>query len=141
MKAAQLLSAVLFLMVFSCNNADQKPENTSATSDNQIYVKKGREIAKATFKTLSTALSNKISEGGVASAIEYCNVAAYPLTDSISKANNVVIRRVSDKLRNKSNSPDSLELKIIEVYKLQMENEEKLNPIVVNHEGLSFELK
>lgn len=86
-------------------------------------LKFGNEIAGTTQKTLAGNLQEAIRSGGIESAIKYCNIQAYPLTDSLQENFKVKIRRVSQKLRNPKNAPDSLEREILEAYQYNFEKE------------------
>lgn len=113
------------LGLFACNNSEQQVSETTQEVVEKIdtdYVKEGKIIAETTFKVLSSNLQNAMAEGGIENALSYCNVNAMPLTDSLSKHYNVVIKRVSDKSRNPLNSPTENEQKIIDNYLASTEN-------------------
>jgi hypothetical protein len=75
-----------------------------------IYVKtKGEEIAGALIKTLLGELQNSINQKGLKGSFSYCSERAIPLTDSLSKAYGVKIKRTSFKFRNPKNKPDKME--------------------------------
>ena len=128
-------SALLFTIFGCCSNENEQKESAEKAltdSEKQLYISKGKEIAMTTFNTLSGELKEKITEGGIASAISYCNVAAMPLTDSLSQAYNVEIRRVSDKLRNPLNKPDSIDSKVLAEYNNLLSSGEKLKPVLTD---------
>ena len=111
MKKSFIYSFILLSgFLLSCDNASsdtQAKDSESSTlsqQEREMYIKKGKTIAKEAFLTLSSNLKAKMMEGGVVNAVDYCNMAAYPLTDSIAKANNAMLRRVSDRLRNPINN-------------------------------------
>ena len=81
-----------------------------------MYVDKGNEIAKATFESLSSHLVNAMSAGGIDSALQYCNLNALAITDSLSKAHNAVIKRTSARVRNQQNKPDMLERSVLDIF-------------------------
>ena len=68
--------------------------------------------------------------GGVPEALRYCNVAAYPLTDSLSAAWNVAIRRATTRPRNSENRASAAEANVIERYAAQIAAGEELAPVV-----------
>lgn len=88
--------------------------------------KLGAEIAMSTKKTLASNLKRAIQNEGVASAIEFCNIAAYPLVDSLQKKYNAQIRRTTLKTRNPNDKPNELERQILEAYQYNFENEQPL---------------
>ena len=68
---------------------------------------RGLKIALETKAVLGKNLMGKIQKEGTLAAFKFCNVKAIPLTDSMSIANNVNIKRVSDKPRNLKNKATS----------------------------------
>lgn len=142
MKSRISLLLFSFLIILqACNEDNSKAEviddqPSLNESDKREYVARGREIAKQTFITLSTQLKAKISEGGIQNAVDYCNVAAYPLTDSIAKANNVVLRRATDRYRNPGNKADSLESIVLDEYKKNVNEGLKLEARIIEDGGV-----
>lgn len=132
-----LLSSLMLSCDNSSNESQTKKSDTSTLSQEEMemYLTKGKTIAKEAFLTLSSNLKTKMNEGGVVNAVEYCNMAAYPLTDSIAKANNATLRRVSVKNRNSMNTPDEVEMGVIDGYKELMAADEKLKPVIINEDG------
>lgn len=94
------------------------------------FLEKGKTIAGATFTALSSRLQAAMQEGGVANAIGYCQLNAYPLVDSLSEVHGATIRRTTLKVRNPKDAPDELERSILEQYAAQDEAGEKLGPMV-----------
>ena len=135
----------LFLFFFSillffvaCQSDTQqktKPHTDEANkvlseADRTMYLQKGKTIAKKTFATLAGRLKKSLAEGGVPKAIAYCNVAAYPLVDSLSKLHHAKIRRTSLKIRNPKDAPSSLEKKVLDQYAAQAAAGQALKPMV-----------
>ena len=112
------------LFLFSCSNQttteDKEKNVVEKIEDERVdtlqYLEKGSEIAKATFKVLSTNLQTAMGKGGVNEAINFCSVNAQPLTDSLSKYHNVTIKRTSNKIRNPLNAPTDLENIVLDKY-------------------------
>ncbi|MEZ4992277.1 MAG: DUF3365 domain-containing protein [Saprospiraceae bacterium] len=112
-----VLSVMLAAVSCRQNTSDKETENRELTeAERTIYIEKGKVIAGSTFKALSSNLQAAMKEGGVANAISYCNLQAYPLTDSLSKVHQVDIRRTTLKARNPKNAPDAAERAILEDY-------------------------
>jgi len=88
---------------------------TEAEIVNKVH-ELGKSIALSTKKTLGRNLQNSLQNGGVESAISFCNLVAMPLVDSLSHIFNTEIKRVSLKARNPNNIPNDLERKILEAY-------------------------
>jgi hypothetical protein len=68
------------------------------------YLNRGNEIAAMTFSALNTALMGAMAgEDPVGNAIQYCNVEAFPLTDSLAEHYGVKVQRLAEKYRNPAN--------------------------------------
>lgn len=90
----------------------------------------GDLISEIAQQTLSKTLVSAIQKGGILEAVEKCKVSAYPLIDSLSTAYQADIRRVSLKLRNPNNAPDSVERDVLEAYEYARQNSLELVPNV-----------
>ncbi len=121
-------------MAFACNQQDAtvKQDSIELTNDKET-LEKGSKLTAITFDELSSVLKSKMKEGGVHEAISYCNISAFSLVDSISKANNATIKRVSLKYRNPANQPDSLETVVINNYQHAIDNKMEVNPLVYSN--------
>lgn len=90
--------------------------------DLEKYREQGNEIVARTFSTLSSNLQKAMKEGGVTYALEFCNVQAYPLTDSIADLHNVSIKRTSHKVRNPDNKPNDEERQMLDEFLTTLKN-------------------
>lgn len=95
----------------------------------------GMHFALTTKAELGKNLMAAIQGKGTAGAVDFCNTRAIPLTDSMAKAHQVNIKRVSDKPRNASNRASMAELKHIATFKQALELGEKPTPIVEEDEN------
>lgn len=100
-KLALSLAAILFIV--SCNSRQQKTDESSKTIDTASYLQKGDSISAIVQKVLLTNVMQAMKSGGSGYAVSFCNEQAMPLTDSLAKAHNCLIQRVSDKYRNPTN--------------------------------------
>lgn len=130
-----------FLAMVSCRQAqktDPDPEKVS-TSDTLgpalDYSKLGMEYAQATQQVLGSNLMGAMQQAGPVGALEFCNVRAMPLTDSMATKYGARIKRVSDKPRNPINQADSTELAKIKVFKSVVESGDSPVPFVEEKEG------
>lgn len=130
---AALLALILSLL--SCNNEERisrevfedvkKGMAVKRVSDVQIVEKAlamGNEISMEAQEQLMQTLQNAIQEKGMVGAVEFCNVEALPLTQSVGMANDVDIRRVSNNNRNPDNSPNEDEETLLDAYEYNNEN-------------------
>ena len=83
------------------------------------YKSIGREVLKTSFLTLTGEVSRAMKEGGVPYAVQYCNLKAHPIIDSLSKANHVSIKRVAMKNRNPDNSMREFEQELYREYAMK----------------------
>lgn len=98
-----LAAAISFDACSPASKGGLSPEETS------FFLGKGEQIALETFSTLSGNLQSAIQVGGVPYAIQYCQTAASPLTDSVSTRYGVSVKRTSQQVRNPANAPDLFE--------------------------------
>lgn len=96
---------------------------------------KGMAYAQSTQKALGKNLVKAIGEKGTLGAIEFCNIKALAITDSMSVMNNATIERVSDKPRNPNNKANKEELGYITYYKKLIAAGKEPKPIVKNEQG------
>ncbi len=85
-------------------------------STRQALMTQGRTIAAKTQRALQAELQSAVKSGGIEHAISYCNTRAMPLTDSMSKAYNVDVRRLAKKYRNPENETNQVESEIYKTY-------------------------
>ncbi|MBW6483464.1 MAG: DUF3365 domain-containing protein [Vicingaceae bacterium] len=95
------------------------------------YEDLGRNIANETKANLGKNLMAAVKEKGAAGAVEFCNIQAIPITDSMSVVLNAKVKRVSDKPRNPINAANNDELEYIENWKKAKIKGEKFPPKVV----------
>ncbi|MCA1758393.1 MAG: hypothetical protein LC658_01370, partial [Bacteroidales bacterium] len=96
MKKNYFLIAVFAIQMISCKSK----------IDNAIYSefqKKGNEISTLTQSVLLANVAQAMQTGGAVYAVEFCNLEASTLVDSLNQVNNCVISRVSAKNRHPEN--------------------------------------
>jgi hypothetical protein len=76
----------------------------------------GNRITMETQHLLGSTLKSKIQQAGIPEALEYCNLNAYPLVDSMQMKYHAIIRRASMDTRNPLDKPAEDEKIIIEDY-------------------------
>ncbi|MDN5202065.1 DUF3365 domain-containing protein [Fulvivirgaceae bacterium BMA10] len=129
------LRLLIFVLFAACSMDSKKVDQKSVAeemknreikkvSDSEILSsahERGAEIAAMAQAALSKKLFEVVSNQGTGKAIEYCNIAAYPILDSLSETHHAEIRRVSLKLRNPKDAPDELERQLLEAYEFNVE--------------------
>jgi hypothetical protein len=125
------LALLGLLVIASCQNATQKTSSSNATDNSAIsesdlikadFLEQGTLIAQMSGKTLVTKLQGAISREGTSGAVEFCNLEAYPITDSLSLTFNADIRRAATRYRNPQNQANGLEAEQIEKWTRDMTN-------------------
>ncbi|WP_396177484.1 DUF3365 domain-containing protein [Flavobacterium sp.] len=91
----------------------------------------GLEYALSTKKVLGKNLMGAIQKKGTLAALEFCNIKAMPLTDSMATKHNAIIKRVSDKNRNPNNKANTEELKYIAQFKKELAAKKEIKPIIL----------
>ncbi len=108
----------------------QKQESKIADKNKKSIDEIGLEYAIATKQLLGKNLMKAIQEKGTLGAMEFCNIQAYPLTDSMAINYNAKIKRVSDKPRNLNNQANTEELAYIKRFKKDLAANIEPKPIV-----------
>lgn len=86
----------LFFIVFSCHST------IDSTTYSEIQ-RKGNKISGMAQSTLLTNVGKAIQKGGPEYAVEFCNLKASAIIDSLNESNNCIISRVTEKNRNPEN--------------------------------------
>lgn len=117
-----------FVVLISCNS---KKTLQSYSQLDTTYISRGNKIAKLSFETLSGELQKALQQGGIDSALHYCNLNAYPLTDSLSVTHEASIKRMSNKARNPKNKADELATFMIKGFGNDLNEGNTLTPKLV----------
>ncbi|WP_103663785.1 c-type heme family protein [Gracilimonas amylolytica] len=123
-----LITAMIFV---GCGNKQEELTETEQTE----YLEKGQDLATETQKVLGSNLMKAINEGGPINALEFCNIQAYPLTDSMATALKAHITRVTDKPRNQANIDNKDELTYIASFKEKLGAGEQVSPDISVMDG------
>ncbi len=132
------LIVVLLIFFSSCKN--EKKEDRSSKQEKEYeeavskidpsYQQIGLNMAFTTKSQLGKNLMGVMKEKGVVEALQFCNIKANILTDSMATVHNAKIKRVSDKTRNPKNKANETELKKFETFKNMLSNNEDIKPII-----------
>jgi hypothetical protein len=124
-----LLLWVLPFALFACKGEGAKKGQEGAESEKEVevwvgqtrttddYRETGLQYAMAVQATLGKTLQQKIKEEGTLGAIEFCNLNAMPITDSLSRELGASISRITDRPRNPQNKASDDELKLMSMYR------------------------
>ncbi len=103
-----------------------------ANTNKQLSVEeRGMQMALTTKTELGKNLMGQIQKNGVIAALDFCNVQALPITDSMATFHKAHIKRVTDKPRNPKNKANAAELQYLENFKAQVAAGGEVKPITV----------
>ncbi len=126
------ISSAILLSAINCTPSEEKTTDAATTQVEKqaevSYVDLGMKYALSTKAVLGKNLFNAINTKGTEGALDFCNIQAIPLTDSMSTVQKVKIKRVSDKNRNPSNAANDSELSYIATTKMRLADGEKALP-------------
>lgn len=94
-------------------------------------LEQGQSYAMQTKAVLGKNLLNAINTKGTDDALEFCSTKALTLTDSMAKALDIKIKRVSDKNRSTMNKANTVELAYIQRSKTMLALGEKIKPELI----------
>ncbi len=121
MKIHKFLFLLLIgFFLFSCNYQDAKISKETYST----YQQKGDNITNLAQATLLGNVGKAIQKGGPEYAVEFCNLKASSIIDSLNISNNCNISRVSDKNRNPENElKDQSEKEIWKIFETSALND------------------
>lgn len=116
------LIITLLIALLACN---------PSLSDNErrIALEKGATVTDATFQAMSSKLQQAIKQGGPAYAVEFCSLNALNIVDSLSSAHGATIRRTSDRIRNRHDTPNKEEARILQAMLIEWKKDNKVTDI------------
>ncbi|MEZ4938611.1 MAG: DUF3365 domain-containing protein [Crocinitomicaceae bacterium] len=107
--------------IFACSESNQKNEKSISRKEKEAtspdYKHIGNQVTNTAQSTLLKHVGSAMKMGGPNAAIQYCNINALSITDSLSTANHVKISRVTERNRNEKNALVQEDLGIWEFYK------------------------
>ena len=86
---------------------------TAQTEPDQDMKVEFREISKMFMSELKSVLLKNLKEGGAPQAINVCSDIAIALTNAIGEETNTKIKRATFQPRNRNNTPDMFEEKVL----------------------------
>lgn len=101
MKLIHTYIPVILVLLFSCTG--KQPQNNLDKDAYDRYLENGSSIASQTQSVLLANVSGAIQKGGSRHAVEFCNLRASGITDSLSNNCNCIISRVTNQKRNPGN--------------------------------------
>jgi len=143
----QITIVLLLTSCSSVNNDTEKQQKKSVDNTKVSYVyqndaqtksikNKGATIVKIATINLGKALNKAVKEGGAEKAIDFCNLNAMSITDSLANTEGVTIKRLAKKNRNPENETTPIESKIYKQYIVEwLSNKTLKSKIAINKDG------
>ena len=144
----KIITLFILVMAFTaCNTTSHKKENTAtnqATSIKNIVlndsvrkslVLKGSSISKQVVSVLQKNLKSAIKKEGIDHAIDFCHNRAMLLTDSMSTALGVKVKRVAKKYRNSFNETSPKESELYKQFIIDWLDRKPLTPKIIPDEN------
>jgi hypothetical protein len=97
---------MILLVISSCGIKDER-SGQKEESIKQEFLQKGGEIVNLTQSELLKNVTHAMKTGGPGYAVDFCNMRAMHLKDSLSRMNNCEIRRIALKYRNPLDMPQT----------------------------------
>lgn len=109
-----LYFGIITLFFTSCSTPTETGRDTEENTAIQLteeaelaYLEKGEQITSEMQSVLMKNVQEAMQKGGPEYAVDFCNLNAIPLTDSMSNILNATIQRKSDRNRNPNNAISS----------------------------------
>jgi nitrate reductase cytochrome c-type subunit len=102
--------------------------------DTLNYLEIGKTAAMQVKTVLGKNLFAAIEKEGPAGAVEFCNIEAVKITDSVSVSINSKVKRVSDRPRNQDNKANDTEVAIMKSMKASLKSGTQVSPQLVEVE-------
>ena len=120
-------------LLFSCG------QKTAQTIDSETYARyqqSGNEISNQTQGVLLSNVSKAMQQGGSLYAVEFCNLQASGLVDSLNTEFNCEISRVTDKNRNPENRLETKTDKQMWTYFSNIQQNEELHDTLIQNKEI-----
>jgi hypothetical protein len=117
------LFGFVFLLLASCQNAHSTKDHgqKSAEKTEAELKSQAQLIVQFSSQALLEKLQKSIEDQGLTGAVDFCKLEALAITDSLSLAFGVDIKRVSAKNRNSANAPHGEDKKYLDQFENQGE--------------------
>ena len=129
MKNAIFLTLIIFLGCSRSADTEEKTEYPYPAME-QVALKQGNRIASQAQQALGSQLMKMIKSQGPEAAVSFCNLAAYPILDSLNTGMEVKVRRASVKTRNPENKANDIEKRILKAYEGRLAERQDLKPVI-----------
>lgn len=114
------------LITASCVESSDKEETVVDEIVSVDYRAKGDSLTEMAQRLLLKNVQSAMKSGGPVHAIEFCNIHAVPLMDTLSREHGARVSRISVDFRNPDNAPNNDERKLL----MEMAQEDKTDTLI-----------
>ena len=142
-----IITLLIFMMAFTaCNTTSHKKEKVATSKPTPVQnivlndsvkkslILKGSSISKQVVSVLQKNLKSAIKKEGIDHAIDFCHNRATLLTDSMSAALGVKVKRVAKKYRNSFNETSPKESDLYKQFIIDWLDRKPLTPKIIPDE-------
>ncbi|MDO5509995.1 MAG: DUF3365 domain-containing protein [Weeksellaceae bacterium] len=125
----------ILCILFSCNpekTGDATQDNAMAEQQNLYPVDSIRQYILRAQLALAEELKEAVDRQGSAFAVDFCNVRALELTDSLGHSHNIDLQRITDKPRNPQNRANMQEQALMDSVRELMAQKD-FKPELIEH--------
>lgn len=133
MKSIMQISIAVVIAIFIGSCGAEKNH-----TDEELMMK-SHEVTQKVFANLSQRLKDQIEKGGVAQAIDYCHLHALSITDSLSKTENVTVRRSTLQARNAANRASGQDSVVINNYLTAIKEGQVVKPVLSRYSDGTYD--
>lgn len=88
-------------LVISCSSNDEADRSSASIPIDYRHI--GDSLSVISTQTLLKNVAKEMQNGGPTNAVDFCNIHASEITDSLSQAYNATISRIAERNRNQNN--------------------------------------
>lgn len=128
-----MLGLIIMSSIFqSCQKKEMSNGKMSA-QEMETIVSHGKKSAGILMKSLKKELFAAMGKDGVAGAINICKNRALQITDSLAKADPMIVdmKRTTNKYRNPENKPDDIDAQVLSNFESQIASGDKLPEFII----------
>lgn len=122
---------IVLISLLNCTENKKADTREFSESELAVYREQGLETALALKSALGSVLIPTVTQQGTVAALEFCNIEAIPLTDSVAQAVQLHSYRVSDQPRNPNNRANEQELRYIREAQSTLDLGEEIRPKII----------
>jgi hypothetical protein len=127
----KFLAPLTILALIACDSQQQRRTNNDTSELTAFVLEEGDRISNQAQMALGGQLKQAIAAGGPSHAVQFCNLSAAHILDTLSTGyEQVKVKRTTEKLRNPGNGPSHIERELLQAYQQKLQDKMALSPEV-----------